>query len=171
MWERKSGAVVARFFRNNRDAKVRAAADSSRLPVLDLPLLSIGQIFSRAMNARPKPIARAATRRARELRSAMTDAERLLWGSLRNRGLAGAKFRRQKPEGGYFVDFLCAQARLVVELDGGQHSEPEAERYDLARTRYLNAQGLRVIRFWNIDVIGDLHGVLDAVAAALAEEG
>lgn len=89
--------------------------------------------------------------RARRLRNASTDAERRLWYFLRRRQLAGCKFRRQYPLAGYIVDFVCLPARLVVELDGGQHLD--AVRYDEARTAVLEQRGYRVLRFWNDDAL------------------
>src|SRR5262245_13575805 len=95
-------------------------------------------------------------RHARSLRLDATDAEAKLWQHVRNRGLGGFKFRRQATIGHYVVDFLCAEKRLIVELDGGQHT-PEC---DAARTARLEASGYRVIRFWNNDVLGNTDGVL-----------
>ena len=86
----------------------------------------------------------------------MTDAEQLLWKQLRNRNLGGLKFRRQATSGCAIPDFLCAEKRLVVELDGGQHSEEN----DACRTARLEALGFRIIRFWNNDVLENLDGVL-----------
>jgi adenine-specific DNA-methyltransferase len=104
------------------------------------------------------------TPRARDLRHDCTDAERLLWWALRNRQLGGWKWRRQSPRGSYILDFLCAEAGLVVELDGGQHAAQAP--YDERRTAWLEAQGLKVLRFWNAEVIADLAAVCDAVLAA-----
>ena len=82
---------------------------------------------------------------------------------MRNRQLCGAKFRRQVPIGPYIADFLSAEARLIVEVDGGQHgAEADAER-----TVFLEAQGFKVIRFWNHEVLGNLNGVLETIAAHL----
>lgn len=99
---------------------------------------------------------------ARELRKDATEAERLLWRYLRNRQIDGFRFRRQVPLGAYVADFLCPQAKLVVELDGGQHGD-QAE-HDRVRTEWLGAQGYRVLRFWNHDmlqhadtVVGEIH--------------
>ena len=103
------------------------------------------------------------TERARGLRRDATDAETLLWRRLRNRQLGGAKFRRQVPITPYIADFLCAETRLIIELDGGQH-EVEADR---ARTIFLEAQGFRLIRFWNHDVLGNIEGVIETIAEAL----
>jgi very-short-patch-repair endonuclease len=94
--------------------------------------------------------------RARELRANQTDAERKLWYALRDRRLAGLKFRRQHPHGSYTLDFFCEAADLIVEVDGGQHSE----EIDVTRTAYLEAQGLLVLRFWNNEVFGNLVGCL-----------
>ena len=97
---------------------------------------------------------------ARRLRKAMTDAEHRLWHRLRNRRLAGGKFRRQHPVGPYVVDFACVEARLVVELDGGQHAGSLA---DAVRTRFLAAKGWRVLRFWNDDALLRTEAVLAAI--------
>ena len=105
------------------------------------------------------------TVRARGLRRDQTDAERKLWSMLRNRQLDGCKFRRQVAIDRYFADFACVDAKLVVELDGGQHAD-QAE-YDAERTRALEASGWRVIRFWNHDVLLEPEGVADTILAAL----
>src|SRR5438552_11356438 len=89
---------------------------------------------------------------AREMRREQTDAERKLWSLLRDRRLEGYKFRRQYPMAGYIVDFYCINARMVVELDGGQHSDPNAMEYDKKRTHAINDMGVRVIRFDDHDV-------------------
>jgi very-short-patch-repair endonuclease len=96
---------------------------------------------------------------ARTLRRNATDAETKLWQRLRNRQLGGLKFRRQATIGYHVVDFLCAEKRLVVELDGGQHT---LER-DAGRTAQLEALGYRVIRFWNNDALGNTDGVLETI--------
>ena len=90
---------------------------------------------------------------ARALRREMTDAESKLWYHLRAHGLAGFKFRRQHPFGPYVLDFYCPIARLVIELDGGQHFEPETLVRDAERTRYLEESGLRVLRFTNFEAL------------------
>jgi very-short-patch-repair endonuclease len=100
---------------------------------------------------------------ARDLRAGSTRAERRLWRKLQGRRLGGWKWKRQVPRGPYIVDFLCADARLVVELDGGGHSE--RIDYDERRTEWLAAQGLTVARFWNHEVIEDLTAVCDAILA------
>lgn len=102
--------------------------------------------------------------RARTLRRAMTDAEQVRWARLRDRQLAGAKFRRQFPIGPYVADFACQDSALVVELDGGQHT-PEG---DADRTAAIEVLGFRVIRFWNDEVLRNTAGVLEVIAAALS---
>jgi very-short-patch-repair endonuclease len=106
-----------------------------------------------------------ADQRARKLRRNATEAEKRLWSRLRDRQLAGRKFRRQVPIGPYVVDFFCPDGELIVELDGGQHAI-ETERDD-KRTRWLESEGYRVIRFWNNDVLGNTDGVLDAISRTL----
>lgn len=107
------------------------------------------------------------TRFAQHLRRTMTDAERSLWFHLRNRALMGCKFRRQHPVGSYVVDFACLEHRLVVELDGGQHDAAS----DAQRTKHIEAQGFRVLRFWNNDALRQQDAVLDAILQALAHAG
>ena len=102
--------------------------------------------------------------RARELRTAPTDAESLLWSHLRDRRLAGFKFRRQRAIGPYFADFACLEAMLVVELDGGQHAQAAA--YDEDRTRFMQHRGFRVLRFWNNDVLMHTSTVLEQILDA-----
>ena len=102
---------------------------------------------------------------ARTLRMQQTDAEKLLWGRLRNRQLEGCKFRRQQAIGAYIADFLCLEPKLIIELDGGQHAEQREQ--DEQRTRYLQTLGYRVLRFWNHEVLGDLDAVLEAIREAI----
>ena len=105
------------------------------------------------------------TLRARELRQTSTEAERKLWSLVRNRKIAGCKFRRQVPIDRYFADFACLEARLIVELDGGQHAEQVA--YDAGRTKDLEACGWTVLRFWNRRVLENPEGVAMAIRSAL----
>nr|GGH97631.1 hypothetical protein GCM10011355_19320 [Aquisalinus luteolus] len=105
--------------------------------------------------------------RARELRRNQTEAERRVWNALRNRQIDGHKFRRQHAIGPYIVDFVCLDRKLIIELDGGQHGEPQARAYDARRTEFLEQEGFDVIRFWNIDVFETLDGVLERIAEAL----
>ena len=109
------------------------------------------------------PVRRQISPHAARLRRDMTDVERKLWLAVRDRRLAGLKFRRQATIGPYIVDFLCAEARLIVELDGGQHNE-EA---DAKRTALLEAEGYRVIRFWNNEVNESFEGVLAMIIQVL----
>jgi very-short-patch-repair endonuclease len=102
---------------------------------------------------------------ARSLRSMPTDAETRLWSRLRRKQLGGFRFRRQHPIGDYVVDFFCPEAKLIIEVDGGQHSADAAR--DAARTRWLEACGYRVIRFWNNEVLGNTEGVLVVILEAL----
>ena len=103
--------------------------------------------------------------KAQLLRKNQTDAERQLWRYLRNKQLAGFKFRRQHKIGVYIVDFVCPEKSLIVELDGGQHLEQFA--YDLKRTGYLQLEGYQVIRFWNNEVINELEMVLEEIIRKL----
>ncbi len=98
--------------------------------------------------------------RARALRRTMTDAEALLWTELRRRQVYGARFRRQVPIGPYIADFARHNPRLVIEVDGSQHAE---SMYDDARDAYLTRRGFTVVRFWNGDVLSDLHGVVERI--------
>jgi very-short-patch-repair endonuclease len=107
-----------------------------------------------------------ATQRSGTLRQSATDAEKTLWTHLRNRHLAGLKFRRQHPIGPYIADFACPEAKLVVELDGGRHTEAT----DARRTAYLEAQGNTVVRFWNNEVLQNTEGVLEVLSRYLADE-
>lgn len=99
------------------------------------------------------------TQHARQLRKNMTDAERRLWQHLRSKQTLGYKFRRQEPIGSYIVDFVCYEKKLIIEVDGGQHLEKQAE-YDKARDAWLKEQGFTVLRFWNNHVLGNTDGVL-----------
>jgi very-short-patch-repair endonuclease len=96
---------------------------------------------------------------ARRLRQSQTDAERVLWLRLRDRRLNGLKFRRQVPIDRYVVDFFCAEAHLVIEVDGGQHATAD----ETNRTKFLEAMGYLVLRFWNNEVHENLEGVLESI--------
>jgi very-short-patch-repair endonuclease len=104
----------------------------------------------------------------RLLRKESTDAERELWRRLRDHGM-GPKFRRQHTVGPYTLDFYCPAARLAVELDGGQHYEPEQQSRDLARDEWLAGRGIRVLRFSDRDVLLEPEGVQEAIWHALEE--
>ncbi|HNA90182.1 MAG TPA: endonuclease domain-containing protein [Anaerolineales bacterium] len=102
--------------------------------------------------------------RAIELRKELTPAERKLWAVIRNDQLGG-NFRRQHAIGIYIPDFVCIEKKLIIELDGSQHLEQE--EYDKERTKYLESQGYKVIRFWNNDVVKNIEGVILAIMNAL----
>jgi len=102
---------------------------------------------------------------ARKLRIESTDAERRLWYLLRGRRLEGFKFRRQFAIGRYVADFVCLERRLIVELDGGQHSEQT--RQDEERTRFLTERGFRVRRFWNDEALAQTEAVLSVILGDL----
>jgi very-short-patch-repair endonuclease len=100
---------------------------------------------------------------SRQLRNNMTEAERLFWSRVKGKQLSGAQFYRQKIIGNYIVDFYCPQAKLVVEIDGGQHYEEAGAKNDAIRDDCLSARGLRVLRFSNREVIQNVVGVLETV--------
>jgi very-short-patch-repair endonuclease len=97
----------------------------------------------------------------------MGDAEKKLWYHLRRRKMAGYRFRRQVPIAGYIADFACLSARLIVEVDGGQHNEPDNEILDTKRTVWLQARGYRVLRFWNSSVLSEIDSVTETIFNAL----
>jgi very-short-patch-repair endonuclease len=100
--------------------------------------------------------------RARELRTNATPTERMLWRELSARKIGGVRFNRQVPIRPYICDFVARSAKLIVEVDGGQHGWQTDE--DAARTRYLESQGYRVIRFWNSDILERLEGAVAEIA-------
>jgi very-short-patch-repair endonuclease len=104
---------------------------------------------------------------ARKLRKEQTDGEQLLWALLRDRRLAGFKFRRQHPIEPYVLDFYCQEARLSIELDGGQHNEPENEARERKRSAFLKKKGIRVLRFWNDEVLVQTEAVLENIYETL----
>jgi len=93
----------------------------------------------------------------------MTDAEKLLWRHMRNRQLNGIKFRRQHPVDKFILDFYSHECKLAIELDGSQHLNDEQFQYDKLRTEHLNQQGIKVIRFYNNDVLTNIDGVLEII--------
>ena len=105
--------------------------------------------------------------RARELRNNMSDAERRLWRVLRSRRIDGARFRRQQPIGRYIVDFVCLERRLVIEVDGGQHTQDDQIARDALRDRWLASEAYRVLRVTTTDVFANPAGVADTIWAAL----
>jgi very-short-patch-repair endonuclease len=102
---------------------------------------------------------------AKALRRNQTDAERVLWFQLRGRRLDGLKFKRQVPIDRFVVDFYCSDAKLIIELDGGQHATRISE--DAGRTKILEAMGSLVLRFWNNDVLQNTEGVLEEILNTL----
>ncbi len=104
---------------------------------------------------------------ARKLRRNMTDVEQKLWDRLRDKQIEEFRFRRQRPMGRYVVDFVCQDAKLIVELDGGQHAgQVEA---DAKRTEFLQSLGFEVMRFWNNDVVENIDGVLERIRERLLQ--
>jgi very-short-patch-repair endonuclease len=99
------------------------------------------------------------------LRLNQTEAEEILWYRLRNRNLNGFKFRRQYVLYGYIVDFVCLREKLIIELDGGQHAERKI--YDKKRSKLLEANGFRIIRFWNNELLSNIECVLETIYDAL----
>ena len=97
---------------------------------------------------------------ARELRKNSTIQERRLWNLLKNRQFHNLKFKRQQPMGNYIVDFICKEAKIIVEIDGGQHNEPENIKADEERTKFLEQLGYKVIRFWNNEIYENIEGVI-----------
>ncbi|KQM65085.1 hypothetical protein ASE75_08560 [Sphingomonas sp. Leaf17] len=104
--------------------------------------------------------------RIRQLRNAPTRAESALWQQLSARKVVGVRFNRQVPIGPYICDFVSRSAKLVIEVDGGQHDWQS--NADAARTRFIEAQGFRVVRFWNDDVLERTEGVIADIERALA---
>jgi very-short-patch-repair endonuclease len=107
--------------------------------------------------------------RAKRMRSEPVDAERKLWGALRNRTLGGLKFYRQVPIGPYIVDFVCHAHGVVVELDGGTHGEDREIAHDESRTRYLESRGLKVHRVNNSELYRNIGAALDGIYAVVTE--
>jgi very-short-patch-repair endonuclease len=99
----------------------------------------------------------------RSLRAAPTTPERVLWAALGGKRLHGFKFRRQHPVGEYVLDFYCVQARLAVEVDGDSHYVARGPERDQGRTAWLAREGIRVLRFSNNEVLGELEGVIETI--------
>jgi very-short-patch-repair endonuclease len=112
------------------------------------------------------PVKRQVSPHAARLRRDATEAELRLWPHLRNRALGGYKFRFQHTIGPFVGDFVCLEKKLIVELDGGQHSE----QADAGRTRYLKHRGFRIVRYWNHDVLQNTDGVLQSILLILEQE-
>jgi len=105
---------------------------------------------------------------ARRLRKNMTNAERKLWSKIRIKQVKGYQFLRQRPIGSYIVDFYCPEAKLVIEVDGGQHFTREGQESDRSRDIYLRSLGLRVLRFNNHDVMKNIQSVVDEIFEAVS---
>ncbi len=116
----------------------------------------------RAIKNRLPKSSREIQKRAKELRKNSTDAERLLWSRLRANRLNDI-FRRQEPIGHYIVDFVCIDKGVIIELDGSQHYEAEGKAKDQQRDEYLESLGFKVLRFSNLDVFGNIEGVLTEI--------
>ncbi len=105
--------------------------------------------------------------KAQQLRQNQTEAEKQLWRQLRNRNLAGYKFRRQDPIKPYIVDFCCFSEKLIIELDGGHHNEEAQILYDNKRSDFLESQGFVILRFWNNQILGEMEAVLNEILLVL----
>lgn len=106
---------------------------------------------------------------ARTLRKNQTPQEAKMWKILRNFQINDLKFRRQYPIGNYIVDFVCKEIKLIIEIDGGQHNEPNNITYDIERTKFLESKGYKVIRFWNNDIDNNLEGVYKMILDNIKE--
>ena len=163
-------------FGANNFHQIRNVNPSARQIGLPLPLAGEGWGGGSAasevtMVEQKSPIWKVSSRlrsNARVLRKNSTDAERLLWSEIRDHRMQGLSFRRQVPIGNYIADFVCHAARLAIELDGGQHFSDDQEAADARRSAIIEAKGFRVLRFSNHDVITNLSGVLETIAAAVA---
>jgi very-short-patch-repair endonuclease len=121
--------------------------------------------MSQSMNHRP--ISSQLRKFAKKMRREPTDAEAMMWRLLRDRRLAPFKFRRQVPFRGYILDFVCFEQRLVVEIDGSQHAESNA---DAARDNLLRCEGFAVVRYWNHDVLQQRSAILEDILQKLGEQ-
>jgi len=99
-------------------------------------------------------------KRATRLRKDQTEAEKIIWQSLRRRQIEGLRFRRQHPINNFVADFYCHEAKLVIEIDGGVHEDPEQKEKDLARQQIINDFGIKVLRFKNEEIVNDIESVI-----------
>ena len=106
---------------------------------------------------------------AKNLRKNSTIQEKRLWNILKSRQFHNLKFRRQYPIGAYIVDFVCIEKKLVIELDGGQHNNPDVQEYDTQRTHFIEKAGYKVLRFWNDEVYKNFDGVLKEIEKAILQ--
>jgi very-short-patch-repair endonuclease len=104
---------------------------------------------------------------AKRLRANTTPHERILWRALKDLPVEGTHFRRQAPIGPYVVDFFCPAAHLIIELDGGHHTEDKPAKHDRERQLWLEQEGYRVVRFWNSEITADLTAVLERIYTEL----
>ena len=156
--------------------RIGAASQSTRKVELPLPLAGEGWgggfSTSEADVANQKSpgwkISPKLRSNARALRRNSTDAERILWSALRGHRLGRAGFRRQVPIENYVADFVCHAAKLVIELDGGQHFSTDGERADAKRSEAIEAKGFLILRFSNHDLMTNRVGVLETIAATVA---
>ena len=124
--------------------------------------------MGRDSSAKPSRVGKPVTAsRAGELRKSMTPYERRLWLRLRALRERGFHFRRQAPFRAYYLDFVCFDRRLVVELDGGQHADDLQAEHDAVRDAILRREGFTVLRFWNRSVSQDIEAVMDEIVLAL----
>ena len=119
------------------------------------------------MNKHKPPLPPRVLGLARHLRRGSTDAENLMWRLVRDRQLDGHKFRRQHPVGKYIADFYCHDARLTIELDGGGHADTKQAAHDHEREQAFTTAGIRILRFWNHDVLKRTEAVLQEIWDAL----
>jgi very-short-patch-repair endonuclease len=99
----------------------------------------------------------------RKLRNNLTDAEKILWSKIRKRQIKNYQFLRQRPIGNYVVDFYCKEAKLVIEVDGGQHFEDKNIKNDELKEDFLKKQGLKIMRFTNLDILKNIENVLEKI--------
>ena len=130
--------------------------------------MAANSIPSSFTGMKPTPLTYA---RAKRMRREPTEAERKLWGALRNRGLDGFKFYRQVPVGPYIVDFINHEFSVVIEVDGATHGETAEIAHDAMRTSFLKSRGLRVHRIDNIEIFKNIGAVLDGIQAVMTEQG
>ncbi|WP_245458983.1 MULTISPECIES: endonuclease domain-containing protein [unclassified Rhizobium] len=131
--------------------------------------ISLSQQHGDSVPKNPSKLDRFKIANSRRLRAGSTDAEAKLWKHLWRIPIEGTHFRRQVPIGRYFADFACHQIGLIIELDGGQHAEETARRYDAERTAFLESQGYHVVRFWNAEVMDEIEAVLDTIFAIVQQ--
>jgi very-short-patch-repair endonuclease len=127
------------------------------------PLLQRGELTRGDLESKMLKYNKKLKEFSRVLRKKMTDAERKLWYRIRMKQIKGLQFYRQKPIGNYIVDFYCPKAKLVIELDGGQHYLKTGEEKDKIKDNYLSGLGLKVLRFSDVDVLRDIDSVLEKI--------